>query len=42
MEADPIKDLEIVAHVMAIAQTHNISVKEALNLYINKLKFEAE
>ena len=42
MEADPIKDLEIVAHVMTIAETHNISVKEALDLYINKLKFEAE
>ena len=42
MEADPIKDLEIVAHVMTIAQTHNISVKEALDLYINQLKFQAE
>lgn len=42
MEADPVKDLEIVAHVMTIAQTHNISVKEALDLYINKLKFQAE
>ncbi len=25
MEADPIKDLEIIAHVMTIAKTHKIS-----------------
>jgi hypothetical protein len=42
VEADPIKDLEIVAHVMTIAKTHNISVKSALDLYINQLKFQAE
>ena len=42
MEADPIKDLEIVAHVITIAKTHQISTKEALNLYINQLKLKAE
>jgi len=42
MEADPIKDLEIVAHVMTIAQTHKISASAALDLYIKKLKVEAE
>jgi hypothetical protein len=42
MDSDPIKDLEIVAHVMTIAETHKISAKEALDLYINKLKLEAE
>ncbi len=42
MSADSIKDLEIVAHVMTIAQTHKISVSAAMDLYIKKLKVEAE
>ncbi len=42
MDSDPIKDLEIVAHVMTIAKTHKISAKSALNLYINQLKLELE
>lgn len=42
MEIDPIKDLEITAHVLTIAKTHKIDVNEALQLYIEKLKLEAE
>ena len=42
MEADPTKDLEIIAHVMTIAETHQISASEALNLYINQLKLKSE
>ena len=42
MEADPIKDLEIIAHVMTIAQTHKISTSAALDFYIKKLKIEAK
>ncbi|MDJ0677873.1 MAG: hypothetical protein QNJ36_21235 [Calothrix sp. MO_167.B42] len=42
MEVDPIKDLEIVAHVMTIAKTHQISATEALDLYINQLKLKSE
>ena len=42
MEADPTKDLEIVAHVMTIAKTHQISTKEALDLYFNQLESELE
>lgn len=42
MDSDPVKDLEIVAHVMTIAKTHKISVKEAIDLYFKKIKFELE
>ncbi|WP_375449259.1 hypothetical protein [uncultured Nostoc sp.] len=42
MDSDPVKDLEIVAYVMTIAKTHKISVKEALEFYFKKLKFELE
>jgi hypothetical protein len=42
MEFDPIKELEIIAHVMTIAKTHQISGKEALDLYIKRLKLEVE
>ncbi|MBD2492673.1 hypothetical protein [Aulosira sp. FACHB-615] len=42
MEIDPAKDLEIAAHVLTIAKTHKIDAREALRLYIEKLKLEAE
>lgn len=42
MDFDPVKDLEIVAHIMTIAKTHKISVKEALEFYFKQLKFELE
>ncbi|MCC5640800.1 hypothetical protein LC593_34230 [Nostoc sp. CHAB 5844] len=42
MDSDPAKDLEIVAHVMTIAKTHKIGAKEALQLYIQKIKLELE
>ncbi|NDJ25693.1 hypothetical protein GS682_29695 [Nostoc sp. B(2019)] len=42
MDSDPIKDLEIIAHVLTIAKTHQISVQEALQFYINKIKLEVE
>jgi hypothetical protein len=42
MDSDPVKDLEIVAHVLTIAKTHKISVKEAIDLYFKQLKFELE
>ncbi|QSJ18487.1 hypothetical protein JYQ62_06850 [Nostoc sp. UHCC 0702] len=42
MDSDPIRDLEIIAHVMTIAKTHKITTKEALQFYIKKLEFELE
>ena len=42
MDSNPIKDLEIIAHVLTIAKTHEITTKEALNLYINQLELEVE
>ncbi|MFW9259300.1 hypothetical protein [Nostoc sp. CALU 546] len=40
MDSDSIKDLEIAAHVLTIARTHGISVKEAVQLYIQRVKWE--
>lgn len=42
MDSDPIKDLEIIAHVMTIAKTHKISTESALEFYFNKIKLELE
>lgn len=40
MELDPTKDLEIIAHVLTIAKTHQISTDEALDLYTKKLEVQ--
>ncbi|WP_392530159.1 hypothetical protein [Nostoc sp. C117] len=42
MDSDPIKDLEIIAHVMTIAKTHKISTESALEFYFNKIKLELQ
>ena len=42
MEEDLSKDLEIIARVMTIAETHNISVRDAFTLYIKQLKVKVQ
>ncbi|MDZ8190051.1 MAG: hypothetical protein RMX96_35100 [Nostoc sp. ChiSLP02] len=40
MDSDSIKDLEIAVHVLTIARTHGITVKEAAQLYLQRMKWE--
>ena len=42
MKEDLGKDLEIIARVMAMAQTHKISVLDALHLYKKQLEVKAK